>query len=154
MVNSWHWRRSKGLDRMESVMILSYNDNVVTCTKTSLKILHVQKGEKHENAPGKARKRQNRVRFGCWRRWERLGTRENGWESQVTEPECTPIPIQHVQKENRRKPSVFAGFVAGAEGLVSAAAAVSAGRHRRPAPHDTHRRRACGRTSLPNPTVR
>ena len=27
------------------------------------------------------------------------------------------------------------------------------GRHRRPAPHDTHRRRACGRTSLPNPTA-
>ena len=74
MVNSWHWRRSKGLDRMESVMILSYNDNVVTCTKTSPKILHVQKGEKHENAPGKARKRQNRVRFGCWREWQRLGT--------------------------------------------------------------------------------
>ena len=28
-----------------------------------------------------------------------------------------PIPVQHRQKENRRKPSVFAGFVAGAEGL-------------------------------------
>ena len=27
------------------------------------------------------------------------------------------------------------------------------GRHRRPAPHDTHRRRACVRTSLPNPTA-
>ena len=25
--------------------------------------------------------------------------------------------MQHMQKENRRKPSVFAGFVAGAEGL-------------------------------------
>ena len=32
-----------------------------------------------------------------------------------------PIPIQHVQKENRRKPSVFAGFVAGAEGLEPSA---------------------------------
>ena len=29
--------------------------------------------------------------------------------------------MQHMQKENRRKPSVFAGFVAGAEGLVSPA---------------------------------
>ena len=27
------------------------------------------------------------------------------------------MTMQHVQKENRRKPSVFAGFVAGAEGL-------------------------------------
>ena len=29
--------------------------------------------------------------------------------------------MQHVQKENRRKPSVFAGFVAGAEGLEPSA---------------------------------
>ena len=36
--------------------------------------------------------------------------------------------MQHMKKENRRKPSVFAGFVAGAEGLVSAAASVGAGR--------------------------
>ena len=36
--------------------------------------------------------------------------------------------MQHMQKENRRKPSVFAGFLAGAEGLVSAAASVGAGR--------------------------
>ena len=28
-----------------------------------------------------------------------------------------PIPVQHRQKENRRKPSAFAGSVAGAEGL-------------------------------------
>ena len=33
-----------------------------------------------------------------------------------------------MQKENRRKPSVFAGFVAGAEGLVSPAGSVGAGR--------------------------
>ena len=29
--------------------------------------------------------------------------------------------MQHVQKENRQKPSVFAGFVAGAEGLEPSA---------------------------------
>ena len=50
----------------------------------------------------------------------------------VGEPEIrtnvNPTPIQHVQKENRRKPRVSAGFVAGAEGLVSAAASVGAGR--------------------------
>ena len=38
------------------------------------------------------------------------------------------ITMQHMQKENRRKPSVFAGFLAGAEGLVSAAASVGPGR--------------------------
>ena len=37
------------------------------CTKTNLKILRAQKGEKHENAPGKAENGQNRVRFGCWK---------------------------------------------------------------------------------------
>ena len=31
------------------------------------------------------------------------------------------ITMQHMQKENRRKPSVFAGFVAGAEGLEPSA---------------------------------
>ena len=35
------------------------------------------------------------------------------------------ISIQHMQKENRRKPSVFAGFVAGAEGLGLRSAPVS-----------------------------
>ena len=29
--------------------------------------------------------------------------------------------MQHMQKENRRKPSVFAGFLAGAEGLEPSA---------------------------------
>ena len=38
------------------------------------------------------------------------------------------ITMQHVQKENRQKPRVSAGFVAGAEGLVSAAASVGPGR--------------------------
>ena len=38
------------------------------------------------------------------------------------------IAMQHMKKGNRRKPSVFAGFLAGAEGLVSAAASVGPGR--------------------------
>ena len=82
------------------------------------------------------------------------------------------MAIQHMKKENRRKPSVFAGFVAGAEGLslacrLGCCSPVGSAQHRprrepRPArqsatgarsPHDTHRRRACGRTSLPNPTA-
>ena len=37
------------------------------CTKDSPKILQVKRGQKQRNAPGKARKRRNRVRSGCWR---------------------------------------------------------------------------------------
>ena len=54
------------------------------------------------------------------------GAREGcGRCGRVGEPEIrtnvNPTPIQHVQKGNRRKPSVFAGFVAGAEGLEPSA---------------------------------
>ena len=44
------------------------------CTKTEPKILQVKRGQKQRNAPGKARKRRNRVRLGAgggssgWRR--------------------------------------------------------------------------------------
>ncbi|HIY27005.1 MAG TPA: hypothetical protein H9838_07540, partial [Candidatus Acutalibacter pullistercoris] len=50
------------------------------------------------------------------------------------------ITMQHVQKENRQKPRVSAGFVAGAEGLVSAAASVGSRQSATGArsPHDTH----------------
>ena len=43
------------------------------------------------------------------------------------------MTMQHVQKENRRKPSVFAGFVAGAEGLEPSARGfgVDVGEHNR-----------------------
>ena len=44
------------------------------------KILQPQNSEKEKNAPDSARKRRTRVRFGCWRGWERLRTGENGWE--------------------------------------------------------------------------
>ena len=51
---------------------------------------------------------------------EGMGTVENG-SNQMRKPSVrtrmNPIPMQHRQKENRRKPSVFAGFLAGAEGL-------------------------------------
>ena len=43
------------------------------------------------------------------------------------------MTMQHVQKENRRKPSDFAGFVAGAEGLEPSARGfgVDVGEHNR-----------------------
>ena len=94
------------------------------CTKTEPKILQVKRGQKQRNAPGKARKRRNRVRSGCWRGVQQMRT--------VGKPEIRTkmhqIAMQHMKKGNRRKPSVFAGFVAGAEGLVSAAASVGPGR--------------------------
>ena len=65
---------------MVSRTALTCNHYAAGCTKTSTKILHQKNSKKEENAPGKARKRQNRVRFGCWRGWERLGTGANGWE--------------------------------------------------------------------------
>ena len=94
------------------------------CTKTGTKILQPGNSEKHKNAPGLGQKRRNRVRFRCWR-----GGCRCEW---VRKPEIRTkmhhIAMQHMEKANRRKPSVFAGFVAGAEGLVSAAASVGAGR--------------------------
>ena len=44
-------------------------------------ILRVKNDRKQKNAPGKARKKRNRVRFGCWRGWEQLRASANGWES-------------------------------------------------------------------------
>jgi hypothetical protein len=42
---------------MKSQMTSTYNQQMTACTKTAPKILRVQKGEKRENAPGKARKK-------------------------------------------------------------------------------------------------
>ena len=42
------------------------NHYTAGCTKTGSKILHLQNSEKEKNAPGKAQKGRNRVRFGCW----------------------------------------------------------------------------------------
>ena len=63
-------------------------------TKTSPKILHVQNSEKQENAPGKARNGQNRVRFGCWRGWERMKAGTNRSENLKSEPKRTPSPCK------------------------------------------------------------
>ena len=72
------------------------------CTKTSLKILRVQKGKKHKNAPGKAENGQNRVRFGCWRGWKRLRTGKTGWENPEFEPKRTPFPCNTCKKKTGR----------------------------------------------------
>ena len=48
--------------------------------KPGQKFCAPKNSENGKTAPGKARKRRTRVRFGCWRGWERLRTGENGWE--------------------------------------------------------------------------
>ena len=57
-----------------------------------------------------------------------MGTNKTRGRKPSVRTKVHHITMQHMQKENRRKPSVFAGFLAGAEGLVSAAASVGAGR--------------------------
>ena len=52
---------------MVSPMASTCNRYATKCTKTKAKILRPESSEKEKNTPGKARKRRNRVRFGCWR---------------------------------------------------------------------------------------
>ena len=93
-------------------------------TKTEPKILQVKRGQKEKNAPEIVRKGRNRVRFGCWRRWERLRTGENGWGSQVTEPEYTPFPYNTCKKKTGGNPEFPPVLWQGQKDLVSAAASV------------------------------
>ena len=60
---------------MASRMASTCDHYAAGCTKTEPEILWVKRGQKQRNAPGKARKRRNRVRFGCWRGgsgWRRM----------------------------------------------------------------------------------
>ena len=55
------------------------------------------------------------------------------WGKPKSEPQLHHIAMQHMKKGNRRKPSVFAGFLAGAEGLEPSARGfgVDVGTHQR-----------------------
>ena len=68
----------------------------------------------------RTRKSPKKAKPGAFWVLEGMGTVENR-SNQMRKPSVrtrmNPIPMQHRQKENRRKPSVFAGFVAWAEGL-------------------------------------
>ena len=59
---------------MVSPTALTCNHYAATCTKISPEILHPKNSENGKNAPGKARKRRNRVRSGCWREVQRVRT--------------------------------------------------------------------------------
>ena len=136
---------------MVSRMVLICKRYVARCTKTRTKILRPKNSENGKNAPEIVRKGRNRVRFGCWRGVQQVRTGEKTRNPNQSEPK------NHTTHE-KRKPAetqCFCRFLAGAEGLVSAAASVGSRQSATGArsPHDTHRRRACGRTLLPNPTA-
>ena len=50
-----------------------------------------------------------------------MGTNKTRGRKPSVRTKVHHITMQHMQKENRRKPSVFAGFLAGAEGLEPSA---------------------------------
>ena len=92
--------------------------------------------EKQRKREKRTRKSPKKAKLGAFWVLEGMGTVENG-SNQMRKPSVrtrmNPIPMQHRQKENRRKPSVFAGFVAGAEGLEPSARGfgVDVGEHNR-----------------------
>ena len=87
---------------MVSRTSLTCNHYAAGCTKTSTKILHQKNSKKEENAPDSARKRRNRVRFGCWRGWQRLGTDKTRCEKPKFEPKRTPFPCTTCKKKPGR----------------------------------------------------
>ena len=72
----------------------------------------------------RARKSPKKAKPGAFWVLEGMGTVENG-SNQMRKPrvrtKTNPKTMQHMQKENRQKPRVSAGFVAGAEGLEPSA---------------------------------
>ena len=67
------WKRV-ALVYMASQTALTCERYAAECTKTRVKILQPENSKKEKNAPEIVRKGRNRVRFGCWRGWERLRT--------------------------------------------------------------------------------
>ena len=84
------------------------------CTKTEPKILQIKRGQKQRNVPDFRRKQP---KSGAFSVLERMRTGTNGWGYPSVRTNVNTKTMQHMKKENRRKPSAFAGSVAGAEGL-------------------------------------
>ena len=75
------------------------------CTKSWPKILQVKRGQKQRNAPGKARKRRNRVRSGCWRGVQPVRTggetrnpNQNAPDSNATRAKRKPAETQSFRR--------------------------------------------------------
>ena len=85
------------------------------CTKTRVEILQPENSKKEKNAPDSARKRQKRVRFGCWRGWERLRTGENGWERlAIGQKDLSRLPPRVLLPSGERPAPTEAGAETGA----------------------------------------
>ena len=80
--------------------------------------------QKKRDAPEFMRKQPKSGAFWVLERMETVGDGCERMGKPGVRTKMHQMTMQHVQKENRRKPSVFADFLAGAEGLVSAAASV------------------------------
>ena len=92
---------------MVSPTALTCKHYVAGCTKTKAKILRPENSEKEKNAPDLGQKGRNRVRFGCWGGVQPVRT---GGKPEIR-TKMHQIAMQHMKKGNRRKPSVFAGFL-------------------------------------------
>ena len=128
---------------MVSRMASTYKHYTAGCTKTKAKILRPESSEKEKNAPDSARKRRNRVRFGCWRGWERLRTGENGWERlAIGQKDLSRLPPRVLLPSGERPAPTEAAAETGSRQSATSARS----------PHDTH---CAGRSraSLPNPTA-
>lgn len=73
--------------------------------------------QKKRDAPEFMRKQPKSGAFWVLERMETVGDGCERMGKPGVRTKMHQMTMQHVQKENRRKPSVFAGFVAGAEGL-------------------------------------
>ena len=110
---------------MLSRTALTCNHYAAGCTKTEPKILQVKRGQKQRNAPGKARKRRNRVRSGCWRGVQPVRT---GGETRNPNQNAPDSNATHEKKETGENPVFSPVLWQGQKDLVSAAASVGPGR--------------------------
>ena len=81
-------------------------------------------GQKRAKIAKRTRKSLKKAKPGAFWVLERMGTGEDGCKRMRKPTVRTSVntsTIQHMQKENRQKRSVSAGFVAGAEGLEPSA---------------------------------
>ena len=64
-----------------------------------------------------SQKRRNRVRFGCWRGWQRLGTDKTRCEKPKFEPKRTPFPCTTCKKKPGRNTVFPSGLWQGQKDL-------------------------------------
>ena len=102
---------------MASQTALTCEHYAAGCTKTESKILQPKNNGKQKSAPRKSPKKAEPGAFWVLEGMRTVKGRCKRMGKPGVRTKVNPIPVQHRQKENRRKPSAFAGSVAGAEGL-------------------------------------